>query len=685
MIVEFRPFPPRKQMNHRGQHDHQPDDGAARQDHSRIDFRWHCESIAGGVLPCPLRLPTLLFFAAALARAAGDNGYAGAASCAPCHGEIQKRWAASRHSKMVQPATSSSVQGDFARGQIALHGEKYTLSARNGAYYVTESYLTGRPVEHRVDYTLGNRRIQHYLATLSDGRILVLPPSWDILRRQWFHNFDIGDPDESGEIEIQLWNKNCYSCHVSQEEKNFNVEKMEYKTAWLDFGVNCERCHGPGREHVAHYSATPKPTGPARDIVLQTRLDPVRDTMVCAQCHSFRDIFIAGFKAGDDYYDHFVPILEYDQPAGKDPAYWPDGRTRRFSTDAFGLWQSQCYLRGGLTCVKCHVDAHDTSIESSPQLRPDDPAICTQCHTAIGKAIAAHTHHAARSAGSSCVECHMPRTVLSIKARIRDHTISVPVPENTSNHQIPNACNECHQDRDAAWTAQRMDEWWGNASRARSIRRADAFAQARAGDTGAIPKLLDIVTDTSEGPFPRANALGYLSRFGSDARVFPIFEWALGDAQTLPRIVAALRMPSARARQTAVADLTRALADPVATVRLSAAVSLVGAGVKDLPGEDGQRFAQARASYADRALLNSDDAAQQFAAGRFFLLSGDPARASQSLANSIRMDSGIPAQYLLAYTFVQQGRNEEARALLEKIEPLDPDYPRAQALLKQIR
>ena len=629
------------------------------------------------MLPCGVRVPTLLLLSAVNVFAAGAT-YSGAASCAKCHADIQQHWAGARHSKMVQPANKSSVQGDFTPATITLRNDRYTLSARNGAYYITESYLTGRPVEHRIDYTLGNRRIQHYLTTLPDGRILVLPPSWDILRKQWFHNFDIGDPDESGQLEVQLWNKNCYSCHVSQEEKNFDPEKIEYKTAWLDFGVNCERCHGPGSQHVANHAANPKPAAPLRDIVVQTRLDPARDTMVCAQCHSFRDIFVPGFNAGDDYYDHFVPILEFDQPVDKDPAYWPDGRTRRFSTDAFGLWQSQCFLKGGVTCVKCHVDAHDTSIEKSPQLRPSDAAICTQCHTAIGKAVSAHTHHAEKSAGSSCVECHMPRTVLSIKAQIRDHSITVPVPENTSNHQIPNACNECHADRDAAWAAQRMDQWWGPASRARAIRRADAFAQARANNTAAIPQLLAIATDATEGPFPRANALGYLSRFGSDPRVFPIFEWALGDSQTLPRIIAALRMPSSGgAKQAAIADLTKALRDPVATVRLSAAVSLVAAGVRDLPAE-------ARALYAARAQLNSDDAAQQFAAGRFFLLTGDPAHASQYLAGSLKMDPETPAQYFLAYALAQQGKYAEARAIAEKILPSDKQYANAQALLESI-
>ena len=332
---------------------------------------------------------------------------------------------------MVQPATRTSVKGDFTRGKLQLRGAPYALRERDGVYYITESTLTGKPQEHRVDYTLGNRRIQHYLTTLSTGRVIVLAPSWDVLRKQWFHNFDIADPDETSEVLVQVWNKNCFSCHVSRQEKGYDNASNAYQTSWQDFGTNCERCHGPGSEHVAHYSAPAPPKGPARDIVLQTRLNAERNTMVCAQCHSFRDIYALGFAAGENYYDYFLPILEATQPVDKDPAYWPDGRTRRFSNDAFGLWQSECYLKGGLACTACHTAAHETEIERNPQLRPDANALCTRCHEAVGKTLTAHTHHAERSTGSSCVECHMPRTVQSIKAEIRDHSMSVPAPENT--------------------------------------------------------------------------------------------------------------------------------------------------------------------------------------------------------------------------------------------------------------
>ena len=126
-------------------------------------------------------------------------------------------------------------RGDFSRGEIVLRDSPYRLTTRAGAFFITESYLTGKPVEHRIDYTLGSRRIQHYLSKLPDGRIIVLPPTWDVLRKDWFHNLDIDDPEEAPGVQVQLWNKACYGCHVSQEQKNYATGKNVYQTSWIDF------------------------------------------------------------------------------------------------------------------------------------------------------------------------------------------------------------------------------------------------------------------------------------------------------------------------------------------------------------------------------------------------------------------------------------------------------------------
>src|SRR5581483_9239838 len=160
----------------------------------------------------------------------------------------------------------------------------------------------------------------------------------------------------------------------------------------------------------------------------------------------------------------------------------------------------ECYLKGKATCLDCHVVPHNTDVDKNPQLRPDANALCTRCHAAEGKSLTAHTHHAEKSAGSSCVECHMPRTVFSIKAEIRDHAMTIPVPENTLSHGIPNACNSCHKDHDAAWTLARMKVWYGSDSRQKLIRRADDFTEGRAANPAAIPKLLAILNRPAEGP-----------------------------------------------------------------------------------------------------------------------------------------------------------------------------------------
>ena len=53
----------------------------------------------------------------------------------------------------------------------------------------------------------------------------------------------------------------------------------------------------------------------------------------------------------------------------------------------------------------------------------------------------------------------MPKTVISIKATIRDHTIGLPAPENTVAFGIPNACSECHKDKPAAWAVSALETY----------------------------------------------------------------------------------------------------------------------------------------------------------------------------------------------------------------------------------
>ena len=582
---------------------------------------------------------------------------------------------------MLQPAGPATVLAPFSGTAVQLRGTGFTMNRDGERYSIRGPFPTPKEEAHRVDFTLGSRRVQHYLTRLADGRIVVLPPTWDVEKGEWFHNLDIVNPDDAALNPVQVWNRTCYGCHVSGADRGFDQTRLSYDTQWADFGTSCERCHGPGAAHVARYESAARGAG-ATGIVTPTRLTAERSTMVCAQCHSLRDITVPGFAAGNDYYDHFTPILEYAQPTGPDPAYWPDSRPRRFSNDAIGFWQSQCFLKGNATCTTCHRDPHEPDIDRNPELARTSNAMCSTCHASITSAGSRHTRHGPNSAGSTCVACHMPRTVISLRSRMPDHTISVPAPENTIAHAIPNACTECHQDQNAVWAVARLAEWFPNGRRRRLVARADAFAAARRGDPTSLDGLVRIATDETQPPLIRANAVGYLRRFPG-ARAETFLSAAVSSEHPAIRLSAVLGLGEGGFPAPSIAPiLVNALGDKHRTVRVGAALSLMNARVTQLEGAAGALFEEAKRDYISRAALLSDDARVLLDVGKFHLMNKDGAAAIGTLETSLRLDTRLHAsRYFLALAVLTQGRTADARTLLTRIPKSDAYFDAAQRLL----
>ena len=613
--------------------------------------------------------------------------FVGAQACAACHEQMHETWLRGRHSRMLQPAGASSVVGDFAKTPVTLHGRQFQLRAAAGSFYVTESYLTGKPQEHRVEFTLGSRRVQHYLTTIDKGWIVVLPPSWDVDRRQWFDNMDIVRPAAADGTPVQQWNKDCVGCHVSGEAKRFDPVRADYATRWTDFGTSCERCHGPGRAHVQRYSQPPRDGSADPLIVKPTRLAAERSTMICAQCHSLRNIINPDYTAGGDYYDFFHPRLEYDPGTDRELPYWPDGRPRRFSNDAIGLWQSACFRRGQTSCTTCHRDPHEPNVDRNPQLAPGNNALCTQCHDAIGRDVAAHSRHAAASAGSSCVECHMPKTVISLNATMRDHTISVPAPENTVAAGIPNACNECHRDKTAAWAVETLARWWPDGRRAKLVARAQAFGGARRSAPAALDGLLAIAADADGGPLIQATAVGYLRRYPGERARTALIAAAKADHPAIrASAIASLGFLGASDGGAVRPTLVAALSDPRRAVRIAALVALINVGATPLEPDQTARLREVGREYGALAPLYDDDAAFDRDLGLVRLLDSDFNGAASMLETCLRLDPRRPsASFLLALARLGQGKIEDARRLLQQVDQSDPSYAAARRRLEAIK
>jgi predicted CXXCH cytochrome family protein len=402
--------------------------------------------------------------------------------------------------------------------------------------------------------------------------------------------------------------------------------------------------------------------------------------MVCAQCHSLRDAVAPGFSAGEDYYDYFVPKLEYTPRKEQDPVYWADGRPRRFSNDAIGLWQSRCFLKGGATCATCH-DPHLPDVDRHPELAAASNALCTRCHESIGAAVTPHTRHAPDSPGSSCVECHMPRTVLSIKAKIRDHSMSLPVPENTVALGIPNACTECHSKESAAWAVAALARWWPEGQRGKVVTRAATFAAARTGKPEALQDLIAMATDPDEGPLMQANALGYLRQYRERSAEGALVA-ALSADHPLLRMVAASSLQGSGQR----AALWKALDDPKRAVRLSALVSIINGGDRPASAANRASFARASAEFAEQARMHEDDAVTQMDLGLVHLLNGDLKRAADALSISRALEPAAARPlFLLGLVRLGESRWDEARALFEQVPPSDGLYDAARRQLQAIK
>jgi hypothetical protein len=300
------------------------------------------------------------------------------------------------------------------------------------------------------------------------------------------------------------------------------IASQTVNTTAAEFGVACEACHGPADEHV-RLNANPQrryalhlTKSADASIVDPARLDPRRSAQVCGQCHSFwelgdpaaeRDANTRGlpYRPGDDLRaTRFIvqptvnggsatmQRLLADDPGFIRDIFWADGMVRATGREYNGLIESPCYKnatddRHTLTCSSCHTMHQTNDDPRSIQAWADDqleplrggvifgrngiraaigyrPPIenqrCTKCHGPSDSGLTTHTGHRADSAGSLCMNCHMPYTTYGLLKTIRSHQISNPSVKATLETGRPNACNLCHLDKTLAWTAEYLEKWY---------------------------------------------------------------------------------------------------------------------------------------------------------------------------------------------------------------------------------
>ena len=373
------------------------------------------------------------------AMSAASAHYVGSQSCEKCHAEIYARWKKTPMANVVRdPRTyPDAFIPDLATNTVA----KFS--------------------KDQVAFVYGSLWKQRYFTKIGDD-YFPFPVQWDVANHTWRpYMVPVKGGDWWGVVyppdNMQRpTGPTCDGCH----SVDYNIHTKQV----AEWNVGCERCHGPGSEHIAH---------PSRSNILNPdQIDATAETDTCIQCHSHGQPVANPIEGR--YYDwpvgYHVGLRLQDFWKLEDCTlgqttfyYFPDCTAHKNRMQGNDFVQSVMY-RHGITCSSCH-DVHGTS--NYAQLRKPADQICLDCHgpsSANGPRTATleeHTHHKDGSPGSACVACHMPaiETEGVPGTFVHAHTFRIISPTMTDKYGIPNACTSCHKGKSTAWAGDAVRHW----------------------------------------------------------------------------------------------------------------------------------------------------------------------------------------------------------------------------------
>jgi Tfp pilus assembly protein PilF len=311
--------------------------------------------------------------------------YVGNEACSACHRRIYDSYSSTAMARTSGPALPNVIEGSFDHGPS---GVSYQVRRQGQAAFLSYDRPAPRPLHgtEQLKYSIGsNTRGRTFLFAV-DRFLYQSPINYYAGKRAW----DMS-PGDAHVREMELnrpVDATCLFCHSSRLQSPESGTSNRFAgDPFLQPGVGCERCHGPGSNHV-------KGLGP---MINPATLAGERRDSICNQCHLKGEARIAtrhrteeGYAPGDVFSD-YVAIFVRDDAA-------TDRLAAISQVEALAL--SLCKRRSGeaLSCITCH-DPHMPPREDvkSAYYR----ARCLGCHPPMSQ-----THYPRQP---DCAACHMPR------------------------------------------------------------------------------------------------------------------------------------------------------------------------------------------------------------------------------------------------------------------------------------
>jgi predicted CXXCH cytochrome family protein len=390
-----------------------------------------------------------------------SNAYVDGQLCAGCHMKIAQTYALTGMARSFGRPQSQKTLEDYTRGTPFYHqmsGTWYAMLRRDGAYYQRRWRIgyDGKQIdvqESRIDYIMGSgNHARTYLHRTDRGALLELPLAWYPENGgEWAmspgHDREYALPPRTIAYECMF----CHNAYPQIPAGHAEPGSEPLYTSALPAGIDCQRCHGPGGNHVHAALAKGASVEEVRKaIVNPSRLSTERQMEVCMQCHletTSGQLPHSLVKYGREPFSY-----RPGEPLGSFMIFFdraPGGKSENdfeIVNSAYRLRKSQCFLQSGgkLTCTTCH-NPHDIDRGEQAALRYN--GVCEGCHaSALRQAVAQGKHTAA----VDCIGCHMPkrRTQDVVHAVMTDHLIArhPPQPDLTAPiaEKLDLAANQYH-------------------------------------------------------------------------------------------------------------------------------------------------------------------------------------------------------------------------------------------------
>lgn len=345
------------------------------------------------------------------------SGYVDSATCYGCHQDIAKTYRLTGMGRSFYRPTAANTVEDYKVHNTLYNRASdryYTMIERDGKWYQRRHQLgyggkETNAVEKQVEYVVGSgNHSRTYLYRDAEGHLMEMPVSWYSEKGGYWAmspGFDRANQEDFRRVILN----ECFDCHNSYPQSvksSTPVNSSHFRDPVfgdrVPEGIDCQRCHGPGRAHVdAAGSGKATPEAIRSTIVNPAKLDRERQLETCMQCHLETTSRMASiiprydkapfsYRPGEPLADYFVYV---DQAPGT-------GHDDKFEIAhaAYRLRMSACFRSSQMTCTTCH-NPHDIPRGEAATQHYD--GVCKSCHAA--------THAAEMPAKANCIGCHMPK------------------------------------------------------------------------------------------------------------------------------------------------------------------------------------------------------------------------------------------------------------------------------------